>query len=413
MPPAVTVVIPCFNQGHFLSFALRSVQGQSFSDWDAVVVDDGSSDDTRAVAASFPDARIRYQHQENRGLAAARNAGIRAARSPLIALLDADDVWEPEYLRKMCACLGGHPEAAAAYCGFRYIDPLGDEVGRSRTRVVAPDRFHRVLTSGGNWLVPSAVVFRREAAVEAGLFDESLRALEDTDLWIRLSVHRPFVGWPEALVGYRRHPGSMSANPGLMVSAFQQLVEKHQDPHDSQRAGAGERGRLSLAALHRYGALMYLGTRDVRASAAHVRQLFALAPETRGDMGFWRSAIRAHLPLEVRGDTLARSDLAVSLRDILALLDALAAGSALPADMRLLPLTRSRAFLAMAEEGVRSRLWSHAFAWLGRSLSASPGIVLSRPFWGTAARGMAYALRLRGSADRGDSDQPAQSGPAA
>ncbi len=78
------------------------------------MVDDGSTDDTRAAASSFPDARIRYRYQDNRGLSGARNTGIGAARAPLIALLDSDDIWEPDYLEKMCACLAEHSWAEAS-----------------------------------------------------------------------------------------------------------------------------------------------------------------------------------------------------------------------------------------------------------------------------------------------------------
>lgn len=97
--PEVSVIIPCYNHGHYLPHAVNSVLAQTFTDWEAIIVDDGSTDNTREVAAQFTDERVRYVHQENRGLSGARNTGIRAAQGAYLAFLDADDEWEPRFLR--------------------------------------------------------------------------------------------------------------------------------------------------------------------------------------------------------------------------------------------------------------------------------------------------------------------------
>jgi len=391
--PAVTVVIPCFNQGRFLRDALLSVQSQTFADWEAIVVDDGSTDGTREVASSVLDSRIRYCYQENRGLASARNVGIRAARGGVIALLDSDDTWEPLFLERMCRCLARHPGAAAAYCGFKYVDPEGREIGMPSLKVVPPECFHQTLMEDGNWLIPSAVIFTPAPAGEPGFFDEALGGVADTDLWIRLSARHPFIGLPEILARYRRHPAAMSRDPALMVADYRRMTEKLCGDPGGEHADREERKRSAHARLHRYGTLMYLEHSDVRRSAQHLRRLLILSPGVSGTMAFWRAAIRAHLPMEYGGGILTRSALSRSAQGLGALLDELAAGSEASPHPRLMPGLRSRAFLALADESVRSAVWSEAGAWLWRSAVASPAIVFSRPFWGTVARGMAKVAR--------------------
>ena len=95
MKPAVSVIIPCYNHAHYLCRAVQSVLAQTYADWEAIIVDDGSTDNTREVATRFSDPRVRYIYQENRGLSAARNTGISAAQGSYLAFLDADDELEP------------------------------------------------------------------------------------------------------------------------------------------------------------------------------------------------------------------------------------------------------------------------------------------------------------------------------
>ena len=230
MTPQVSVLIPSYNHAHYLADALQSVISQSFFDWEAIVIDDGSTDDTQKVAAQFDDPRIRYIYQENQGLSAARNTGLREANSETIALLDADDIWKENYLETMLAPLENQPEAVAAYCGYQYIDENGKDVGIPSIKVVPPHEFREYFAANGNWLVPSGVVFRKVVAQEEGCFDESLRAVEDAYLWSKMSYQGPFVGVPLPLVGYRRHASNMSSDPQRMVSSNYKILERYHGP---------------------------------------------------------------------------------------------------------------------------------------------------------------------------------------
>jgi len=186
--PLVSVILPTYNRAWIVNNAIDSVLGQDFSDFELIVVDDGSTDDTPALLQSYG-ARLRAIRQENRGVSAARNAGIRAARGSLIALLDSDDEWLPGKLIAQVAYFEDDSEALICQTEEIWI--------RNGVRV-NPGKRHRkeggmiFERSLGLCLVsPSAVMMRRSLLDEVGLFDESLPACEDYDLWLRIAWKHP------------------------------------------------------------------------------------------------------------------------------------------------------------------------------------------------------------------------------
>jgi glycosyltransferase involved in cell wall biosynthesis len=210
----VSVVIPTYNYGRFVPEAVASALAQGYPQVEVIVVDDGSTDDTCERVAPFRD-RIRYLYQENRGLSAARNAGIRAARGEIIALLDADDVWHPQKLDVQMRCLAEHPE----------IDLLASELFTDRRdcwpAVGNPFRL-KVLPLALDDLVyrsrfaPSSTLIRKAALEAAGLFDVGLRCVEDRDLWIRFAARFRVAKLLLPLLWYRVHPLSLSAAAARM-----------------------------------------------------------------------------------------------------------------------------------------------------------------------------------------------------
>src|SRR5512135_2445774 len=115
MTPIVSIIIPCYNQARYLPLSIGSVQAQSRPDWEIVLVNDGSTDDSAAVAAHFTDPRIRYIYQNNQGLSAARNTGVRAALGRYLAFLDSDDEWASEFLTTCIHTLETNPRLAGVY----------------------------------------------------------------------------------------------------------------------------------------------------------------------------------------------------------------------------------------------------------------------------------------------------------
>ena len=183
--PKIAVIIPAYNQSQYLGQAIQSVLEQTFQDWEAIVVDDGSSDETRSVALSYPDARLHYVYQENRGLSAARNTGIRNTTAPYLSFLDSDDMFLPEKLAILLDALEAKPAVGLVAGQAIPIDEHGKQVGKIMDTPIPQDSEQLLL---GNPLHVGSVLLRRNWQEKAGLFDESLRSYEDWDMWLRLGV---------------------------------------------------------------------------------------------------------------------------------------------------------------------------------------------------------------------------------
>lgn len=223
------MIVPAYNYGRFLPMAIRSVLGQSCPDWELLIVDDGSTDDTAEVVRPFlrSDARVRYLRQKNAGLSAARNTGIRRARTPFVALLDADDEWEPEFLSRALGAFDRLPtEFGLVATASRLMDAAGQLLpasnrGTKREREIFSEEL--ILK---NRFSADAVLIRREVFDACGMFDEELRSSEDRDMWIRLARLRRIHWCPEVLVRIRRHGDNMSGNCDRMRDNMRRVLRK-------------------------------------------------------------------------------------------------------------------------------------------------------------------------------------------
>ena len=221
--PAVTVVIPTFNRSEHVVEAVQSVLDQTFRDFELVVVDDGSTDDTAARLARF-EGQLRLIRQCNRGPSAARNLGIRETQSPFLAFLDSDDLWLPRKLEKQMAWMADHPNRLICYT---------DEIWIRRGVRVNPRKIHH--KHGGTIFAhslrlcivsPSSVLMRRSFFDRVGCFDESLPVAEDYDLWLRAAVHLRFGFLAEPLIVKRGgHPDQLSAQWGIDRYRVRALVK--------------------------------------------------------------------------------------------------------------------------------------------------------------------------------------------
>lgn len=244
----VGVVIPAYNAEATLDETLRSVRAQTHQALEIIVVDDGSTDATRALAErhAAADARVQVLHQPNAGVAAARNAGWQHARSEFIAFVDADDLWAPAKIEKqLLALLAGGEKTGLAYCWMSRIDAAGAVI-----------RHHDVIRHQGSVLDPilrsnfvgngSAALVRRQALIDSGGFDSSLRAgggegCEDWLFYARVAGACNFALVPELLVGYRELPSNMSSNRPRMLRSHMLMCAQMLAEHP-QRAAAVKRG---------------------------------------------------------------------------------------------------------------------------------------------------------------------------
>jgi glycosyltransferase involved in cell wall biosynthesis len=213
--PAVSVVIPTYNRAEMLAQALRSVLAQTFTDYEVIVVDDGSTDGTAEVVESFTDQRIKYLRQENRGSSAARNAGVEKAEGKYVAFLDSDDAWLPEKLEVQVAAFERHPTVGLVSCRSLTIDPSNEcafplELLRPPGDEIVAD-FHAEIIVSNRFMTPALMV-KRAVIEKVGGFDENLVYAEDWDLWIRIARECECCDVGRYLAAVRVHPESATSD---------------------------------------------------------------------------------------------------------------------------------------------------------------------------------------------------------
>ena len=216
----VTVVIPCYNYGKYLAACLRSIHAQTFKDYEIIIVDDGSTDDSGQVAAAhkslFGKRGFRYIYQKNAGVSAARNAGIRAARGEFITFLDADDVWLPTYLERQVEVISSSTRISLCYTWRALLDNKSrDRSGELHDPIdpVGPSLTTMLLE---NPCSASGVITRIGLIRKLGGFDRRFSSAADWHMWLRLAASGRVEGIREPLVLYRIHPDAMSGDNHLM-----------------------------------------------------------------------------------------------------------------------------------------------------------------------------------------------------
>lgn len=247
--PIVSVLIPAYNAQLYIRDTLESVLGQSFRSFEIIVVDDGSTDDTRAIVKSYGRRGVVVLSQPNAGPAAARNRALSHARGKFIALLDSDDIWEPDCLQTMVEFLDRQPEVSIAFCDSRFFGAT-KLAGKTFQEVYPPcPPITFAKAAGCVSHVCLDAIIRREVFDRIGGFDEALRAAEDFDLWLRaLRAGCRIEPLARVLVRYRRHAASISAHSTLADAAALQVLDKWggQPCLDAEENAAVERTRLQM-----------------------------------------------------------------------------------------------------------------------------------------------------------------------
>jgi glycosyltransferase involved in cell wall biosynthesis len=213
--PRVSVIIPAYNTAPFIAETLDSVFGQTFRDFEVIVINDGSPDTGELeLVLQLYMTRIRYIRQENRGLSGARNVGVRLARGELLAFVDSDDIWMPDYLSAQVEFLDSHPGVHASIADALLFGSGGEVVWRMLKQGTDPVlNFEQMLKRKGGQL-PSAMVARRQRVLDIGMFDEQTRIGEDVEFCVRLCFPNGAIGYlGRVLVKYRQRSGSLTEDP--------------------------------------------------------------------------------------------------------------------------------------------------------------------------------------------------------
>ena len=237
--PKISVIMPVYNVENYVARSIESVLRQSFTDFELILIDDGGKDNSLAICQSFKDPRVRIISQANRGLAGARNTGIRNAAGKYIALLDSDDLWHEDKLSRHIEHLDADPAVGVSYSGSLFIDETDASMGLSMrpklTQVETPHIFCRNPVGNG-----SAPVFRREVfsdiafpysvngITEWAYFDETFRFGEDIECWMRIACNTKwkFEGIEGDLTLYRIVSGGLSANTTKMYEFWNKMYAK-------------------------------------------------------------------------------------------------------------------------------------------------------------------------------------------
>ncbi len=257
------MIVPTCNRAHVLKRALDSVLAQTMKNFELLVVDDGSTDDTDLVLAAFSDSRLRVIRQKNRGVSAARNTGLAAARGHFLALLDSDDAWEPEKLACQIAFMR---ESGFSICQT-------EEKWVRRGKPVNPRHIH---TKKAGWILPAAVelclispscvMFARDVLAQTGNFCERLPACEDYDLWLRLSLKFPVGLVPRPLViKYGGHGDQLSRRIiGLDLYRVYALLRALQQAETAEQKQILGRALREKSRIYRQGCIKNGNLEEVR-----------------------------------------------------------------------------------------------------------------------------------------------------
>jgi glycosyltransferase involved in cell wall biosynthesis len=282
--PAVSIVTPCFNAEHTLARTLESVLAQSFEDYEWIVVNDGSTDSSKAVLKAYADrfgGRLTIIDQPNGGQTVAKNAGLARTRGEFIALLDADDLWHPDKLTKQVTFMRTHRDLGMSYTQGLYIDPSDRVIGPLDSDAAYRGHcFTQLLLK--NDIVASSVMVRRTAIEAVGNFDSELRACENWELWTRIAHRFPIDRLEERLTLYRQHPANMSRNLDKMRTYRLMTVRKNEARYAGEAPAVQAALQQSLFEAYAFFGSNYLWQLDTRSARADLLRAIRMRPTQAG-----------------------------------------------------------------------------------------------------------------------------------
>jgi glycosyltransferase involved in cell wall biosynthesis len=285
--PKVSVIIPAYNVMAYLPETLESVLRQTFTDFEVLLINDGSTDGIIPWASQIKDRRVKLISQKNQGVSEARNTGIAHAQGEYIAFLDADDLWEPTKLEKQARLLDSNPAVGLVDTWVVLANEQGIPTDQVRISKAEGDVWKQIAEE--NLLTCGSTPMIRHCCFETvGVFNPNLRNGEDWDMWIRIASRYNFAVVKEPLVRYRQHPNNMSKNCQGMLPDLRTVIERTFQSAPSELLYLKNRayGRANL-----YTAWRALETKDYKGAIHFRRQAAAYYPQ----LGYSESYIRLGL----------------------------------------------------------------------------------------------------------------------
>jgi hypothetical protein len=320
-PPSVSIIMPTYGQAHLIGASIDSVLAQSLTDFELIIINDESPDDTEQVVAGYKDRRIRYIWQKNKGLPGARNSGLQIARGAMIALLDGDDLYEPDYLRILVEKLNATPVADAVYCRARFVNEANELLPQITGGPVPPEQLYDQLLTA-NFLTPNCLLAYRYCYEQVGYFDTTIPRGEG-DVWLQFARRFHVVGIDAVLARYRVLNRSMSAAaPLLMLESAQEILHKHLGKPGRTVYEWLEQHRKAFGRSYITAAVEFLQMDDVDNAYRQLQQVVEIAPELLVDTEVLNELAWGNQPRGYRGD-FSTLDVAHNASVLLALLDKL------------------------------------------------------------------------------------------
>lgn len=291
-PARVAVIVPAYGVAHLLGEALTSLQRQTLGEWECIVIDDGAPDDVASAVAPFlGDRRIRFVATTNNGVSAARNRAVQESTAPLVALLDGDDLYRPEYLAQVVPVLEADPDIRLVTCNARIFGAVARERTCVERKQGTGDGLHGSLADvlDRSFNVYIGTTFRRADFDRVSGFDTDMAQSEDFDLWVRLMMLGGKARYIDEVLGeYRVRPGSASANAGRMLLGNIRVYEK---ARAMLAVDAPERALLDRLLAESQSALAFEHAIDCIVDGDTRRGLSALrATSGQVDGPVWRAA---------------------------------------------------------------------------------------------------------------------------
>jgi glycosyltransferase involved in cell wall biosynthesis len=238
--PTVSVIIPTYNRANLINKAIQSVLDQTYTDFEIIVVDDGSTDNTENVVKGFQDERIRYMyHKKNMGVSSARNTGIISAKGVFISFQDSDDVWLPKKLEKEIKIFESSiPKVGVVYSRLCRISNNEKTLFPLPEHKIREGTIHNQLVKGN--FVHGLTLIRKSCFEKVGTFDEQLPALEDWEIYLRISKYFDFRYLDETLIiSYLKDEG-LTLNLEIQIDATEKIIEKHFDEFNQQKRATAD-----------------------------------------------------------------------------------------------------------------------------------------------------------------------------
>lgn len=286
----ISVVMPVYNGQQLLARAMDSLLAQTFTDFEVIAVDDGSTDETPAILRRYAeqDARVRVIHGDHAGIGAALNRGIEASTHAWIARMDADDVASPDRFAKQMAAAAGHPEVVVWGSYAHHVDANGKVLGVSRTGPTSVEEFRRLRAASEDvYVIHPTSMLRKDVVQKAGGYDGRFNYCEDFELFDRMAEHGPVVALPEPLLLYRIHATSVSMQRFFTMRRFANFVRARQNArlkgttltYEQFEHAAHRRSKIAraLEALHTTSGFYYRKAGLAAAEGAKARAAVFLA----------------------------------------------------------------------------------------------------------------------------------------